>query len=86
MVITGVMDKIGKNMDGNRQAKEFHMLKFDKDVKLLSDTELLFDHPQSIVSSATLAPEVDVDGFTTDEGYDYVLVFAPNGKIVIAGF
>ena len=77
MVITGVMDKMGKNMDGNRPAKEFHMLKFDKDVKLLSDTKLLFDYPQSIVSSATLAPEVDADGFTTDEGYDYILVFAP---------
>lgn len=78
LVVTGLMDKIGKNGDYARHQKEFHFLKFDKDVNLLADTKLLFEHPQSIVSSATLAPEVSADGLVTDEGYDYIMIFAPN--------
>ena len=81
VVITSSKDKVfGKNADPLRMFKEFHVLKFNKDLDLVSDTPLLFDKPQFVVLVNKLDPKGDQNDDADDSAdpeYDLGLVFAP---------
>ncbi|QHJ07578.1 hypothetical protein [Hymenobacter busanensis] len=80
VVITSAKDKLGKGADMLRMYKEYHVLKFNKDLDLVSDTPLRFDTPQFVVEAAKLDPRGDRDEDADDSAdpeYDLGIVFAP---------
>jgi hypothetical protein len=80
VVIASAKDKLGKSMDPYRMYKEFHILKFNKDLDLVSDTPLNFETPQFVVSASKLDPQGDRDQDADDSAdpeYDLGLMFAP---------
>lgn len=80
VVITSSKDKLGKGSDPMRMYKEYHILKFDKDLNLVSDTPLQFDTPQFVVEASKLDPQGDRDEDADDSAdpeYDLGVVFAP---------
>ncbi|GAB3575608.1 hypothetical protein GCM10027345_11130 [Hymenobacter daeguensis] len=80
VVITSGKDKLGKGTDPLRMYKEYHVLKFNKDLDLVSDTPIQFDKPQYVVQATKLDPKGDQDEAADDSGdpeYDLGIVFAP---------
>ena len=80
LVITASKDKLGKGTDPLRMYKEFHLLKFNKDLDLVSDTPVQFEQPQFVVFASTLRPQGDADETTDDSSdpeYDLGVVLAP---------
>ena len=81
VVITSAKDKLfGKGADPMRVYKEYHILKFNKDLDLVSDTPLQFDKPQYVVQATKLDPKGDADKTTDDSSdpeYDLGIIFAP---------
>ena len=79
VVIASVKDKIGKGMDPMKMYKEFHVLRFSKDLDLVADTPLSFDKPMTLVAVQKLDPkgeqEEDADD-SADPEYDLGMVFA----------
>lgn len=85
VVITSSKDKMGKGTDPLRMFKEYHILKFNKDLDLVSDTPLLFDKPQYVVLASKLDPKGDQSDDADDSSdpeFDLGIVFAP---VAIAG-
>ncbi|WP_201984435.1 hypothetical protein [Hymenobacter rubidus] len=85
VVITSSKDKLGKGTDPLRMYKEYHILKFNKDLDLVSDTPLQFDKPQYVVQATKLDPKGDQGEDADDSAdpeYDLGIVFAP---VAIAG-
>ncbi|MBF9142750.1 hypothetical protein [Hymenobacter properus] len=81
VVLTSVKDKLGKGMDPMKMYKEFHVLKFNKDLDLVADTPLNFDKPMSVVEAKKLDPQGDRDEDADDSAdpeYDLGFVFAPS--------
>ena len=80
LVITSSKDKLGKGTDPLRMYKEYHILKFNKDLDLVSDTPIQFDKPQFVVQATKLDPKgdrgEDADD-SADPEYDLGIVFAP---------
>ena len=80
MVITSSKDKLGKGTDPLRMYKEYHVLKFNKDLDLIADTPLVFDKPQFVVQASKLDPKGDQGEDADDSAdpeYDLGIVFAP---------
>ena len=80
VVITSGKDKLGKGTDPLRMFKEYHVLKFNKDLDLVSDTPIQFDKPQFVVQATKLDPRGDRDedaDDSSDPEYDLGIVFAP---------
>ena len=80
LVITSGKDKMGKGTDPLRMFKEFHILKFNKDLDLVSDTPIQFDKPQYVVQASKLDPkgeQGDEADDSSDPEYDFGVVFAP---------
>lgn len=81
VVLASVKDKIGKGMDPLKMYKEFHVLKFNKDLELMADTPLKFEQTMSVVDVKKLDPkgdrEDDADD-SSDPEYDLGIVFAPS--------
>ena len=81
VVVTSTKDKMfGKGADPMRLYKEYHILKFNKDLDLVSDTPVLFDKPQFVAHVNKLDPQGDAADDTDDSNdpeYDLGIVFAP---------
>ena len=80
VVITSSKDKMGKGTDPLRMFKEYHILKFNKDLDLVSDTPIQFDKPQFVVMANKLDPRGDQGEDADDSAdpeYDLGILFAP---------
>ena len=80
VVITSSKDKMGKGTDPLRMFKEYHILKFNKDLDLVSDTPIQFDKPQYVVQATKLDPKGDQSEDADDSAdpeYDLGIMFAP---------
>lgn len=72
LVLVGIKDKINKDADGYRHMKDFVVLRFDREVELIGETNFKFDHPMTLAFSRFIA---------NDEGGvgGMCFVFAPMG-------
>lgn len=72
LILCGIKDKINKDADGYRHSKDMVVLKFNKDVELIGQTNFTFDHPQTLALTRSIS---NSDGSVGGMSF----VFAPLG-------
>ena len=72
LILCGIKERIGKDMEPYGQNKNFVVLRYNQDVELVGETEFSFEYPMNVAFSRVIPAANDgVDGLS--------LVFAPMG-------